>query len=79
MAHGQLKSAAADLIQARQQAKVDAKASSLADAADAGVKAHGRVRLNYYRAGQSLVLHFPAGTDVWTVLKRVDDWVNAPK
>lgn len=53
------------------------RANLLADQADAAVKENGRVRLNYSRAGRTLVVHFPEGTDLWAVLKRCDEWAKA--
>ena len=53
-------------------APADTKAAQLAaDIADKAVRESGRVRLNFRRGDQWCVLHFPQGTDLWTILGRV--------
>jgi len=64
------------LIQARQAANAVEMAAIAADKADAAVIACQCVTVRYTKAGKTSTRDYPAGTDVWDVLKKIDAWVK---
>lgn len=53
------------------------RANLLADQADAAVRENSDVRLVHRANGIESTCYFPPGTDLWDVMRRVDEWAKA--